>query len=196
MDRQTSHDRGRRIRGRALAAGLTLATGALLSGCSTISSKDNAAAAGALVAREERSPAPWRRDAAAERDAVSRVRELLRDGITAQESVAICFLSHPEVQLAFEALEISRSDLVAAVTPPNPVAIAGTRQPGGNLSAFYPQRNFTVGVLQNVLGLVNLPTRRRIARQELERARLETADRLVALAAEVNEAYIAHVAAR
>jgi cobalt-zinc-cadmium efflux system outer membrane protein len=174
---------------------LALGTLALLPACTVISSQDNAAAATALAARQEPAPAPWRRDAAAEAQAASRVQELLRDGVTAEESIAICFLSHPEVQLAFESLEVSRSELVAAVTLPNPVAIAGTRQPGGNLSAFYPQRNVTVGVLQNVLGLVNLPTRRRIAGRELERARYEAADRLVALAAGVNEAYISHVAA-
>ena len=167
-----------------------------VAGCSTPSSRENAASAVSLVARQTAAPAPWRRDAQAEADAEARIRELLAGGLTAEESVAVCFLAHPEVQLAFESLEVSRSELVAAVTPPNPVAIVGTRRPGGNLSAFYPQRNVNVGVLQNVLALVNLPSRRRIATTELERARFEAADRLVGLAAEANEAFIAYVAAR
>ncbi|MET0292395.1 MAG: TolC family protein [Steroidobacteraceae bacterium] len=167
-----------------------------VAGCTVVSSVDNAKVATDVVARQERSIAPWRRDAAAEADAVERIRALLRDGVSAQDSVAVCFLAHPDVQLAFEALEISRSELVSAVTLPNPIAILGTRTPGGNLSAFYPDRNFTVGVLQNVLGLVNIPSRKRIAKRELERARLETADRLIALAAEVNEAWLAYAAAR
>ena len=188
-------DRGRSRAGKRAGLAFAMVAMGLLPACTTISSRDNAAAAAALTARQENASAPWRRDARAEAEAAARVRELLRDGVTAQESVAICFLSHPEVQLAFEALEISRSELVAASTPPNPVAIVGTRQPGGNLSAFYPERNVSVGVLQNVLGLVNLPSRRRIAAGELERVRIDTADRLVGLAAEVNEAYIAHAAA-
>jgi cobalt-zinc-cadmium efflux system outer membrane protein len=191
MDRPM-FETGTRLRRRALAALVALAA---VPACTTISSRDNAARAGALAARQEPAAAPWRRDAQAEVAAEARISELVRDGITAQESVAICFLAHPDVQLAFETLEISRSELVAASTPPNPVAILGTRTPGGNLSAFFPQRNVTVGVLQNVLALVNLPSRRRIAGIELDRARLEAADRLVALAAEVNEAYIDYVAA-
>jgi cobalt-zinc-cadmium efflux system outer membrane protein len=176
-----------------LAVLIALAAG--LSGCAVVSSKDNAASAQALAGRQEAAQAPWRRDAEAETQARARIGELLVGGITAEESVALCFLAHPEVQLAFETLEISRTELVAASTPPNPLAIVGTRQPGGNQSAFYPKQNVNIGVLQNVLGLVNLPSRRRIATKELERARLQTADRLIALAADVNEAYIAHVAA-
>ncbi len=175
---------------------LALGLGASLAGCTTISSRDNADAAMTMAARQERAPAPWRRDPAADAAAEKRIRELIAGDITAQVSVALCFLANPEVQLAFESLELSRSELVAAVTPPNPVGFVGTRRPGGNLSAFYPERNVTVGVLQNVLGLINLPSRRRIASIELERARLEAADRLIALAAEVNEAWLAHVAAR
>lgn len=178
------------------SAGLALLAALGVAGCSTPSSRDNAAQAVRIVAGQTTAPAPWRRDARAEAEADARIRELLDGGLTAEESVAVCFLAHPDVQLAFEALEVSRSELVAAVTPPNPLAIVGLRQPGGNLSAFYPQRNVSFGVLQNVLGLVNLPSRRRIATTELQRARIEAADKLVGLAAEVNEAYIGYVAAR
>lgn len=180
-----------------LQGAVLVAAASLLSGCTIVSSQDNAAAATGIAARQlSSSSVSWRRDAGAEERAASAVRELLRNGVTAEESVAICFLAHPEVQLAFETLEVSRSEVVAASTLANPVAIVGTRQAGGNLSAFYPQRTVNVGVLQNMLALVNLPTRRRIATRELERARIEAADRLVALAADVNEAYISYVAAR
>lgn len=168
---------------------------ALLPACTLISSRDNASAAIAIAGKQQVGDARWRRDAEAEREAWQRVEELLRGDVTAAEAVDIALLANPEVQLAFEALEVSRAELVAASTPPNPVAIVGARQPGGNLSAFYPDRNVSVGVLQNVLALVNLPSRRRIANTELERARIEAADRIVALAAEVNEAYIQYAAA-
>lgn len=177
-------------------AGIALLAALAAAGCSTPSSRDNAAEAQKLIARQTPAAAPWRRDAEAEAQAEARIRELLKGGLTPQESIAVAFLAHPDVQLAFEALEVSRSDLVAAVTPPNPVAIAGMRQPGGNLSAFYPDRNVSVGVLQNVLGLLNLPSRRRVAATELERARIEAADKVISLAGEVNEAYVAYVAAR
>jgi cobalt-zinc-cadmium efflux system outer membrane protein len=95
----------------------------------------------------------------------------------------------------FEQLEISRSQYVAAATPPNPVAIVGIREAGGSLAAFYPGRNVTVGVLQNVINLLNLPDRRRIARRDLERARVEAASRVTQLGARVAQAWLEYNAA-
>ncbi len=79
--------------------------------------------------------------------------------------------------------------------PPNPVALAGTRQPNGDLAAFYPQRTVSFGVLQNVIGLINIPGRRAVARQDLQRARFEAANSAVRQAAQVAQAWIDYCAA-
>ncbi len=179
--------------GSAVAAAL-LCT--LLVACTTPSSRETVASTAQLVAEQSGTAFQWRHTAVADAEALRSIDPLLAGGITAQKAIAIACLASPEVQLALERLEISRSELVAASTPPNPLLVAGARESGGSLAAFYPGRTVSVGVLQNVLGLLNLPSRRRIAQRELSRMRLETADRIIGLAAEVNQAYLEYVAAQ
>jgi cobalt-zinc-cadmium efflux system outer membrane protein len=180
------------IVGVSCALGCALA----LAGCAVPSARDNFAATARLVAREAPQSLDWRVTPAADADAQRTVDGLLADGITAGDAVAIAFLVNPQVQLELEKLEISRADLVSAATPPNPIAIVGVREPGGRLASFYPENNVSVGVLQNVLALLNGPERRRIARLELERTRSEVADKLVALAAQVQQAFVECLAAQ
>ena len=184
------------LRSVRLAPVLLAATAVLaVSGCAITSSRDNVAGSADLVARQTAASFSWQRDPAAAAQSREAVQQLLADGITAQESVAIAFLASPDLQLALDRLEVSRSELIAASTFPNPLAIIGVREPGGNLAVFYPDRNVSVGLLQNVLGILNTPARRRVAGQELERSRLETAERIVGLAADVNQAYLEHITA-
>jgi outer membrane protein, heavy metal efflux system len=167
----------------------------LLAGCALPSSRENAAAMTGMVARQTQAPLQWRRDAAADAKARAASEAMLADGLTLDESVSVAFLLNPDLQVYFEQLEISRSQYVAAATPPNPVAIVGIREPGGSLSAFYPGRNVTVGVLQNVINLLNMPDRRRIARRDLERARVEAASRSTQFGARVAQAWLEYNAA-
>ena len=171
------------------------AAAALLAGCALPSSRDNAAAMTGLVASQTPASLTWRRDAAADAKARTAADALLADGLTLEESVSVAFLLNPDLQVYFEQLEISRSQYGAAATPPNPVAIVGIREPGGSLSAFYPGRNVTVGVLQNVINLLNMPDRRRIARRDLARARVEAANRVTQFGARVAQAWLEYNAA-
>jgi cobalt-zinc-cadmium efflux system outer membrane protein len=109
--------------------------------------------------------------------------------------VAVAFLLHPGLQLSLEELQISRAQLIAALTPPNPVAIIGTRKPGGDLAAFYPERALSIGVLQNVIGLLSIPDRAAVARHDLERIRYDVAQQSVTHAALVVEAWLEYSAA-
>jgi cobalt-zinc-cadmium efflux system outer membrane protein len=180
---------------RWIARGWSCLAVSLLAGCAIPSSRENLDATAKLVATQTASPLLWWRDAAAERQARANVEAMLVDGLTLDEAITVAFLASPELQLALEQLEISRAQFVAAATPPNPVAIVGEREPGGNLSAFYPGRNVTVGVLQNLIGLLNMPDRRAIARRDLERARYEAASRITQFGARVAQAWLEYSAA-
>jgi outer membrane protein, heavy metal efflux system len=183
---------------RTSGVGLSCAVVAALiqTGCAVPTARENFDAAARLVARATPQALPWRLDAAADTAALRAVNALLSDGVSADDAVAIAFLANPEVQIALEQLEISRADLVSAATPPNPVAIVGVREPGGRLASFYPNNNISVGVLQNVLALLNGPERRRVARIEMERVRNEVAYRVIGVAIQVRQAYIECVAAQ
>jgi cobalt-zinc-cadmium efflux system outer membrane protein len=164
-------------------------------GCVAPGSRDTVAATTALVAGQTPTPLAWRRDSAADAAARSKVDAMLSAGLTLPEAVSVAFLLSPELQLAFEQVEISRADFVAAVTPPNPVAIIGTRKPGGDLAAYYPDRSVSIGVLQNIIALLNIPDRRALARHDLERAQLEAAQRITGHAVQVTQAWIDYSAA-
>ena len=174
----------------------TLAGLLLLTACAFPTARENLAGTAGVVAQQSRAGFTWRRTAAEDAEMLAAIDPLLAGGITAEKAVAIAYLASPELQIALEKLEISRADLVAATTPPNPVAVAGVRTPGGSLAAFYPGSSMTIGFLQNVLALLNMPSRRRVAQYELERVRFETADRIIGIAAEVNQDWIELVAAQ
>src|SRR5690606_15128706 len=116
----------------------------LAGGCAVPSARENADAAAELVAAKVPAPLAWRRDPEADRAARERVEQLLEGGLTVREAVAVSFLASPSLQMAFEELEISRAELVAATRPTNPYVIVGSREPGGDLAAFYPERTISV----------------------------------------------------
>ncbi|MEO6368684.1 MAG: TolC family protein [Steroidobacteraceae bacterium] len=171
------------------------ATALAVTGCSLPSSRTNVDAAAQLVATQTRAALEWRRDPEADQAARRRAEALLEGGLTLDEAIGVAFLASPELQLSLEQLEISRAQLVAAVTPPNPVAIIGTRKPGGDLAAFYPDRSVSIGVLQNVMALLNIADRSAIARHDLQRVRFETAQHATAHAAQVAQAWLEYSAA-
>lgn len=167
----------------------------LLAGCAVPSARDNATAVADLVGQRVPAPLVWRRDPDADREARERAVELLEGGLTVREAVAVAVLASPTLQLAFEELEISRAELVAATRPSNPYVILGSREPGGDLAAYYPERTISVGVLQNVMSLLTIPGRRAAAQRNLERVRFEVAQHAAEQAALVTEAWYRYSAA-
>jgi hypothetical protein len=174
-----------------LGLGLLLA----VAGCSVPSRRENVEAAARLMAGQVPAPLEWRLDAKSDAEARARVEGMLADGLSMQEAIRVSYLASPDLQLALEKLEVSRADFVAAATAPNPAFVIGSRQPNGDLAAFYPDRTISVGVLQNVIALLAIPERRGIARHDLERARYQAANDAVQLAAEVGQAWIDYSAA-
>ncbi len=175
---------------------LLLVSGLLLaSACSIPSRRDNVDAASRLMGGQVALPLQWRLDAKADAEARQRAEAMLEAGLNLRAAIAVAFLASPQLQLALEKLEISRADFVAAATAPNPVLVVGSRQPNGDLASFYPGRTISIGILENIIGLLNIPGHRGIAKHDLERARYEAANSAVNLAAAVTQAWIDYSAA-
>jgi outer membrane protein, heavy metal efflux system len=164
--------------------------------CSVPSPRDNVEATSELVRPRTRASLEWRRDPAADKSARARAGELLDGDLTIDSAVAVAFLVNPSLQVALEQLAISRAQLVAATTPPNPVGVVGSRKPGGDLAAFYPERAVSIGVLMSVIDLVHMPDRVAIARLDLQRARYATAQAAASHVAQVVQAWLEYTAAR
>jgi len=147
-----------------------------------------------LVAGQVTAPLLWRLDPQADAAAREQAEALFVDGLTLEESIRVAFLASPELQLALEKLEISRADFVLATTISNPVVVAGTRQPQGDLAAFYPDRTISFGIVQSVVGLLTMPGRIGVAKHDLEQARHEAANSAVRLAGLVAQAWMDYCA--
>lgn len=163
--------------------------------CSLPSPRENLDATAQLVRAQSRAILEWRRNPAEDEAARTRAAALLDDGVSMEDAVAVAFLASPGLQVQLAQLEISRAELLAAMTPPNPVVIVGSRKPGGDLAAFYPERSVSVGVLQNVMALLTMTDRIAIAQRDLERARFDTAQQVVSFMAQVVQAWLEYSAA-
>lgn len=159
-------------------------------GCSIPSKRENVDATARLMVGQVSAPLVWRLDPKADASARQQVEAMLADGLTLDEAIRVAFLASPELQLAFEELELSRAQLVAATSVSNPVLVVGSRQPNGDLAAFYPDRTISFGVVESLIGLLTLPGRRGVAKRDLERARYQAAESAVRLAEEVAQAWI------
>ena len=96
----------------------------LAGGCAVPSARDNAASTMGLLEGKVPAPITWRRDPEADRSARERAEQLLADGLSVQEAVAVAFLTNPRLQIAFEQLEVSRAELVAATRPAAPRSLS------------------------------------------------------------------------
>jgi len=126
-------------------------------------------------------PAPGARSA----DAVA---ALLQAPLTQDAAVRIALLQSPALQGSLAALAIADADRVQAATPPNPVLAMGRLTEGR-------EREIERTVSFSLLGLLTLPWRTDVANRQLELAKLQAAQELVRLAADVRRAWVRAVAA-
>lgn len=126
----------------------------------------------------------WQREQAAETAAAERVRVLLSEELTERAAVEIALLGNRRLQATLEELGIARADLIQAGRPSNPVL-------GGEIR--FPERPVApveFHVVQNLLDLIQLPRRRKLAAASFEQTRLRVADQVLDLVTDVRSAYI------
>ncbi len=118
------------------------------------------------------------------------VEELLRDGITVDETVQVCLLNNPTLQASFMDIGMARADVVQAGLLSNPsLGIALQLPSGGGLASLEG------GLAQNIADLWQIPPRRRAAKRSLDQTILGLARQAADLAAEAKTAYYEAVGA-
>src|SRR5262245_15007393 len=129
--------------------------------------------------------AVWRDESSAEAiDA--RVRELLASDLTAESAVEIALVNSPAIQATYERLGIAQADLVQAGLLPNPVLHASIR-----FGVDGPGPGWELSLLQDFIRMLEVPLRKRVAAAEFEAAKLEVAQAVIDLAANVKAAFYA-----
>jgi len=104
--------------------------------------------------------------------------------LTANEAVQIALLNNPSLQATYEELGIAQADLVQAGLLSNPVFEASVRFPDNSEST-----NTEFAVTQNFIEVFFLPLRKRLAREQLEKAKFQVGDAVLNLARDVRSAY-------
>ena len=126
----------------------------------------------------------WQRDAAAREAALAEARALLKKPLTVNSAVQIALLNNRELLATFEDVGVSAADLREAGLWKNP---------SFNLSVRFPDRtptgtNWEEAAAFDLLDLMMIPLRKRVAADHLAAAQLRVADETVRLVAGVKSA--------
>jgi len=139
----------------------------------------------------------WQQDAAAREAALADVRALLKKPLTVNSAVQIALLNNRELLATFEDVGVSAADLREAGLLKNPAV---------DLSVRFPDRppsgaNWEEAAAFDLLDLLMLPLRKRVAADQLAAAQLRVADATLRLVSDVkiavyelqgDEAMLAH----
>lgn len=119
--------------------------------------------------------------------ALSRVTQLLSEPLDADGAVQVALLNNRMLQARFEKIGLARAEVIQAGLAPNPLLHAGYRSGDDNEG----DPVIEIALVQNVLELLTLPTRRRIALDELESVKAGVAGDILSLASEVRAQFVA-----
>jgi cobalt-zinc-cadmium efflux system outer membrane protein len=126
----------------------------------------------------------WQQDSAAREEALTQVRALLKKPLTVNSAVRIALLNNRDWLAALEDIGISAADLREAGLWKNPSIDLSIRFPNrGSLFADNEE-----GAALDVLDLLMLPLRKRVAAERLVATQLRVSDQALRLVAEVKEA--------
>ena len=132
-------------------------------------------------------PVTWRSDPSADTTKFEeRLRELLATDLTPESAVEIALFNSPALQATYERLGIAQADFVQAGLIPNPVVHASVRFGIGG-----PGPGAELSLLQDFIRMLEIPLRKRVATAEFESAKLEVAQAVIDLAADVRAAFYA-----
>ena len=165
------------------------ASASLLAGCASFSPDGGMGEVGSAVSRETGKDAVKITSAEDMQRARERVAALLAAPLSADAAVQVALLSNRDLQAAYNDLGISEAEYVQRSLPKNPglslVGYGGT----GIL-------NFEVRLIENLLDLLTLPARSKIAAEHFAHAKHVAIATTLGLAADVRRAQVRTVAAQ
>lgn len=133
----------------------------------------------------------WDSSSPEDREVAEAIDRLLARELTADAAVQVALLESPRLRASFEELSIAQADIVQAGLLKNPVFSVG--RTAWESEHIVP--NLFASVEQDFLGIVTLPLQKRVAATELEATKLEVADEVLRLAADVRSAFYSAQAA-
>jgi outer membrane protein, heavy metal efflux system len=156
----------------------------VLTGCATNPSKGNKESEQALSSRTG-TEVRWIQQEQDREEIEKLIAPLLQQELTAESAVRIAILNNRSLQAELEEVGISRAELIQAGLLKNPQFTASWRfpdRPGFNTDTEY-------ALAGDVLDLIVLPLRKKVATLNLEQTELRVSDAVLRLAAEVQTAF-------
>jgi outer membrane protein TolC len=166
------------------------AVGALLAlaGCVSLSSDRGFDRVSTATEQRLGAEPAWPRDDAGRRRVDDEVARLLAQTVTADDTVQVALLQNPGLQSVYADLGIAEAELVQAGRLPNP-RFRTTRTSSDEGYKYETALTFPVGALLTMPAVLGMERRR------LEAVRLQVTDRVLEVAAETREAWVAAVSA-
>lgn len=159
--------------------------GLALAGCASTSPKKATDDVAGTIKKRSGHDVRWDRNTAEDQEARKAIDALLARELTAEAAVQVALLASPHVRAKLEELAIGQAELVQAGLLKNPVF--GFGRTAWEMEHIDP--NLFATVEQDFLDIITLPLRKRVAETELEATKLEVADSLLEVAADVRSSY-------
>ena len=181
---------------RAFASAALVSIASLVVACASTSPKDAYDESSASIEARIGQRVHWNQGGADDEAVARRVHEILQHELVADAAVQIALVNNPSLQATFEELRIAQADLVQAGL---------LRNPSFSIEWLFPVKdsdvepnhgsNVHLDVVGDFLDVFTMPARKRIARAELEAAKLRVGDAAVKLAYDVRASFYRVVAA-
>ena len=153
-----------------------------LSGCATVQRTAGLAEVDKELSSRIGERASWQQNRDEDRAAETKVRELLKDDLTAEKAVRIALLNNRGLQSTYERFGIAQADLVQAGLLDNPeLGLQYLFGDEGNL--------LEATILQPFMSVITLAARKQIGTAQAEQVRLEVAQSVFELSMDVKAAY-------
>lgn len=155
---------------------------AVLTGCAPLPTKPGFDGVQTLVGARMPQEITWRQTQQERLVHQARVADQLKSPLTLDAALRIALINNPRLQASYEKLSMDYGDLLQAGLPANPSLSFSLRS-----SSVGVGREF--GVVQDVLSLLTLAPRKRLATAMFEETKLNAAQHVLQLATEVKKAY-------
>lgn len=169
--------------GRAYRLTAILAAGGI-TGCATLRPEAVFTDVERLVGARTPRSIHWNQGTPADREVEQRIETLLQSEVTPEAAVQIALFNNRSLQATFARLGIAQADLVQAGLLPNPVVHFAWRFAAGG-----PGPSAEANLLLDFIQALEIPLRKRVAEAALEAVKLDVAQAVINLAADVRMAY-------
>jgi len=153
-------------------------------GCAAVNARLGLPDVERLVAKRANASVSWPETAEERAQVEQRVEGILREALTVESAVRLALLHNRNLQAVYQELGIAQAELVQAGLLPNPVLSANVRfglGPSGT--------GAELGLVQELISILQIPLKRRVAAANLERAKAEVAGAVLDLVFDVKAAF-------